>query len=45
VVGQKLDREIIIYFSKQLFIPEKNPNSISFDQSHTMKENKKKVFN
>jgi hypothetical protein len=45
VVGQKLDGEIIIYFSKQLFISEKNPNSISFDQSHTMKENKKKVFN
>jgi hypothetical protein len=44
VVGQKLDGEIIMYSSKQLFIPEKNPNSISFDQSHTMKENKKKVF-
>jgi hypothetical protein len=45
VVGQKLDGEIIIYLSKQLFILEKNPNSISFDQSHTLKENKKKVFN
>jgi hypothetical protein len=45
VVGQKLDREIIIYSSKQLFILEKNPNSISFDQHHTIKENKKKVFN
>jgi hypothetical protein len=45
VVGQKLDGEIIIYSSKQLFIPEENSNSISFDQSHTIKENKKKVFN
>jgi hypothetical protein len=45
VVGQKLDGEIIIYSLKQLFIPEENLNSISFDQSHTMKENKKKVFN
>jgi hypothetical protein len=45
VVGQKLDGEIIIYSSKQLFILEKNSNSISFDQSHTIKENKKKVFN
>jgi hypothetical protein len=45
VVGQKLDGEIIIYSSKQLFILEENPNSISFDQSHTIKENKKKVFN
>jgi hypothetical protein len=24
---------------------EENSNSISFDQSHTIKENKKKVFN
>jgi hypothetical protein len=31
VVGQKLDGERIIYLSKQLFIPEKNPNSILFD--------------
>jgi len=45
VVGQKLDGEIIIYSSKQLFILEENSNSISFDQSHTIKENKKKVFN
>jgi hypothetical protein len=45
VVGQKLDGEIIIYSSKQLFIMEENSNSISFDQSHTIKENKKKVFN
>jgi hypothetical protein len=44
-VRQKLDGEIIMYFLKQLFIPEENPNSISFDQSHTMKKNKKKVFN
>jgi hypothetical protein len=45
VVGQKLDGEIIIYSSKQLFILEENSNSILFDQSHTIKENKKKVFN
>ena len=46
VVGQKLDGKIIIYSSKQLFIPEESPNLIiSFDQSHTIKENKKKVFN
>jgi hypothetical protein len=45
VVGQKLDGEIIIYSSKQLFIMEENPNSISFDQSHAIKENQKKVFN
>jgi hypothetical protein len=44
VVGQKLDGEIIIYLSKQLFILEKNPNSILFDQRHTIRENKKKVF-
>jgi len=44
VVGQKLDEEIIIYLLKQLFIIEKNPNSISFDQSHTIKENKKKRY-
>jgi hypothetical protein len=44
VVGQKLDGEIIIYLSKQLFIREKNPNSISFDQSRTIKENKKKKY-
>jgi hypothetical protein len=37
MVGQKLDGEIIIYSSKQLFIPEENPNSISFYQSHTIK--------
>jgi len=42
VVGEKLDGEIIIYSSKQLFISEENPNPISFDQSHTIKENKKK---
>jgi len=36
---------IIIYLPKQLFILEENPNSISFDQSHNIKENKKKVFN
>jgi hypothetical protein len=42
VVGQKLDGEIIIYLSKQLFVQEENPNSISFDQSHTIKDNKKK---
>jgi hypothetical protein len=41
VVGQNLDGEIIIYLSKQLFIPEENPNSISFYQSNTIKENKK----
>jgi hypothetical protein len=45
VVGQKLDGEIIIYLSKQLFILEEKPNSISSDLSHTIKENKKKVFN
>ena len=45
IVGQKLDGEIIIYSSKQLFILEENSNSISFDQSHTIKENKKKIFN
>jgi hypothetical protein len=45
VAGQKLDGEIIIYLSKQLFIPEENPNSISFDQSHTIKKQEKKVFN
>jgi len=45
VVGQKLDGEIIIYSSKQLFIPKKNPNSISFDQSHIIKKTRKKVFN
>ena len=44
MVGQKLDGEIIIYSSKQLFISEKNPNSISFYQSHTIKENKKKYL-
>jgi hypothetical protein len=45
-VGQKLDGEIIIYSPKQLFILEQSPNSIiSFDQSHTIKENKEKVFN
>jgi hypothetical protein len=44
VVGQKLDGEIIIYSSKQLFILEENPNSILFDQSHTIKENKKKCI-
>ena len=44
VVGQKLEGEIIIYLSKQLFIPEKNSNSISFDQSHTIKEKKKKKY-
>jgi len=44
VAGQKLDGEIIIYLSKQLFILEKNPNSISFDQSHTIKKNKKKRY-
>jgi hypothetical protein len=38
VVGQKLDREIIIYSSKQLFIMEENPNSISFDQRHTTRK-------
>jgi hypothetical protein len=38
VAGQKLDGEIIIYLSKQLFVLEKNPNSISFDQSHTIKK-------
>jgi hypothetical protein len=43
VVGQK-DEKIIIYLSKQLFIIEENPNSISFDQSHTIKENKKKRY-
>ena len=42
MVGQKLDGEIIIYSSKQLFIKEENPNSISFDQNHTIKENKRK---
>ena len=41
-MGQKLNGEIIIYLSKKLFILEENPNSISFDQSHTIKENKKK---
>ena len=45
MVGQKLDGEKIIYLPKQLFIPEENPNSISFDQSHTIEENEKKVFN
>jgi len=45
VVGQKLDGDIIIYSSKQLVILEENSSSISFDQSHTIKENKKKVFN
>jgi hypothetical protein len=45
VAGQKFDGEIIIYSSKQLFILEENPNSISFDQRHTIRENKKKVFN
>jgi hypothetical protein len=45
VVGQKLDGEIIIYSSKQLFILEENPNSISFDQRRTIRENKKKAFN
>jgi hypothetical protein len=44
VLGQKLNREIIIYLSKQLFILEENLNSISFDQSHTIKENKKKRY-
>jgi hypothetical protein len=42
VVGQKLDGEIIIYLSKQLFILEENPNSISFDQSHIIKKQEKK---
>jgi hypothetical protein len=42
MIGQKLDKEIIIYLLKQLFLLEKNPNSILFDQSHTIKENKKK---
>jgi hypothetical protein len=37
VVGQKLDGEIIIYFKGK-------PNSILFDQSHTIKENKKKSW-
>jgi len=45
VVGKKLDGEIIIDSKKQLFILEENSNSISFNQSHTIKENKKKVFN
>jgi hypothetical protein len=45
VVGQKINGEIIIYSSKQLFILEENPNSISFDQSHAIKENQKNVFN
>jgi hypothetical protein len=44
VVGKKLDEEIIIYLLKQLFIIEKNSNLISFDQSHTIKENKKKRY-
>ena len=44
MVGQKLDGEIIIYLSKQLFILGENSNSISFDQSHTIKENKKKIY-
>jgi len=45
VVGQKLDGEIIIYSSKQLFILEENSNSISFDQSHAIKKTQKKLFN
>jgi len=45
MAGQKFNGEIIIYASKQLFILEENPNSISFDQRHTIRENKKKVFN
>jgi hypothetical protein len=44
VVGQKLDGEIIIYLSKQLFILEENPNSISFDQSHIIKKTGKKRY-
>jgi hypothetical protein len=37
--------EIIIYSSIQLFILKESPNSIiSFNQSQTIKENKKIVF-
>jgi hypothetical protein len=36
------DGEIIIYLSKKLFILEENPNSISLDESHNIKVNKKK---
>jgi hypothetical protein len=43
-LGQKFNGEIIIYLSKQLFILEENLNSISFDQSHTIKENNKKRY-
>jgi maltodextrin utilization protein YvdJ len=44
VVGQKLDEEIIIYSSKQLYILEENPNSISFDQSQTIKKKQEKRY-
>jgi hypothetical protein len=29
----------------ELVILEENPNSFSFDQSYSIKENKKKIFN
>ena len=44
MAGQKLDGKIIIYLSKKLFIPEENPNSISFDQSHTIKKKQEKRY-